>query len=64
MNARLSASKSETPDAFTLTGATIIVASHELERAGKLATRTVDVVAGQVRDLPPLPGDTEVGDKQ
>lgn len=45
-------------------GATIIVASHELERAGKLATRTVDVVAGQVRDLPPLPGDTEVGDKQ
>jgi len=30
-------------------GATIVVASHELERAGSLATRTVDVVAGQVR---------------
>jgi heme ABC exporter ATP-binding subunit CcmA len=30
-------------------GATIIVASHELERAGSLATRVVDVVAGQVR---------------
>ena len=29
-------------------GATIIVASHELERAGSLATRCVDVVAGQV----------------
>lgn len=29
-------------------GATILVASHEVERAGSLATRTVDVVAGQV----------------
>jgi heme ABC exporter ATP-binding subunit CcmA len=29
-------------------GATILVASHELERAGGLATRSVDVVAGQV----------------
>ena len=29
-------------------GATVIVASHELERAGSLATRVVDVVAGQV----------------
>ncbi|MBV1892983.1 MAG: heme ABC exporter ATP-binding protein CcmA [Ilumatobacteraceae bacterium] len=29
-------------------GATIVVASHELERAGSLATRAVDVVAGQV----------------
>lgn len=28
-------------------GATIVVASHELERAGGLATRVVDVVAGQ-----------------
>jgi energy-coupling factor transporter ATP-binding protein EcfA2 len=28
-------------------GATILVASHELERAGGLATRSVDVVAGQ-----------------
>jgi heme ABC exporter ATP-binding subunit CcmA len=32
-------------------GATILVASHELERAGSLATRTVDVVAGQVREV-------------
>jgi len=32
-------------------GATIMVASHELERAGTLATRQVEVVAGQVRDL-------------
>jgi len=31
-------------------GATIVVASHELERAGALATRTVEVVAGQVRE--------------
>lgn len=30
-------------------GATVMVASHELERAGPLATRVVDVVAGQVR---------------
>ena len=30
-------------------GATVIVASHELERAGSLATRWVDVVAGQTR---------------
>ncbi|RLE24968.1 MAG: heme ABC exporter ATP-binding protein CcmA [Actinobacteria bacterium] len=29
-------------------GATIIVASHELERAGALSTRAVDVVAGQI----------------
>lgn len=29
-------------------GATILVASHELDRAESLATRTVDVVAGQV----------------
>ncbi len=29
-------------------GATILVASHELERAGSLASRTLDVVAGQV----------------
>jgi ABC-type transport system involved in cytochrome c biogenesis ATPase subunit len=32
-------------------GATIIVASHELERAGSLATRAVEVVAGQVRGV-------------
>lgn len=31
-------------------GATVMVASHELERAGSLATRVVDVVAGQVHD--------------
>jgi len=30
-------------------GATVMVASHELERAGALATRTVHVVGGQVR---------------
>ncbi|BAN01274.1 cytochrome c biogenesis ATP-binding export protein CcmA [Ilumatobacter coccineus YM16-304] len=29
-------------------GATILVASHELERAGSLATRVVEVVAGQI----------------
>jgi heme ABC exporter ATP-binding subunit CcmA len=29
-------------------GATVIVASHELERAGQLADRIVDVIAGQV----------------
>lgn len=33
-------------------GATILVASHELERAGRLATRVVDVDAGQVRAAP------------
>ena len=31
-------------------GATIVVASHELERAGSLATRTVDVIAGRVHE--------------
>ncbi len=31
-------------------GATIVIASHELERAGSLATRVADVVAGQVRE--------------
>jgi heme ABC exporter ATP-binding subunit CcmA len=29
-------------------GATVVVASHELERSGALATRVVDVVAGRV----------------
>jgi heme ABC exporter ATP-binding subunit CcmA len=29
-------------------GATVVVASHELERAGSLATRCIEVVAGQV----------------
>ncbi len=32
-------------------GATVMVASHELERAGTLATRVVDVVGGQVREI-------------
>ena len=36
-------------------GATIIVASHELECAVNLATRVVGVVAGQVRVLPGEP---------
>jgi heme ABC exporter ATP-binding subunit CcmA len=31
-------------------GATVIVASHELERAGDLADRVVEVVAGQIRE--------------
>ncbi len=43
-------------------GATILVASHELERAGNLATRIVEVVAGQVTTSasgvgPLLPGE-------
>lgn len=32
-------------------GATVMVASHELERAGALATRVVEVVGGQVRQV-------------
>ncbi len=32
-------------------GATILVASHELERAGALASRSVDVVAGRVHEV-------------
>lgn len=31
-------------------GATIVVASHELERAGSLASRQLEVVAGQIRE--------------
>ena len=31
-------------------GATVLVASHELERAGALATRVVDVIGGQVHE--------------
>jgi ABC-type transport system involved in cytochrome c biogenesis ATPase subunit len=38
--------------AASASGATIVVASHELERAGRLATRQVDVVAGQTREMP------------
>jgi heme ABC exporter ATP-binding subunit CcmA len=36
--------------AATASGATVIVASHELERAGALATRIVDVAGGQVHE--------------
>jgi len=32
-------------------GATVMVASHELERAGSLATRVVEVVGGQTRQV-------------
>ncbi len=38
--------------AATAAGATMIVASHELDRAGALATRVVDVVGGQIRSAP------------
>ena len=34
----------------TASGATVVVASHEIERAQQLATRTVSLIAGQVRD--------------
>ncbi|MCU1359588.1 MAG: ccmA, partial [Ilumatobacteraceae bacterium] len=47
-------------------GATVLVASHELDRAGSLATRVVDVIGGQVHPLPADTGDTadaaETGD--
>ncbi len=33
-------------------GATVMIASHELERAGSLAHRIVDVVAGLTKDAP------------
>jgi heme ABC exporter ATP-binding subunit CcmA len=33
-------------------GATVVVASHELERAGALATRVVDIVGGQAHEHP------------
>jgi heme ABC exporter ATP-binding subunit CcmA len=36
--------------AATAAGATVIAASHELDRAGALATRVVEVVGGQIRD--------------
>jgi len=39
----------------TVAGATIIVASHELERAGALASRLVEVVGGQIREAQPSP---------
>ncbi|HEY4334055.1 MAG TPA: heme ABC exporter ATP-binding protein CcmA [Ilumatobacteraceae bacterium] len=37
----------------TAAGATVIVASHELERAGALATRLIEIVGGQARDHAP-----------
>jgi heme ABC exporter ATP-binding subunit CcmA len=37
-------------------GATVIVASHELDRAGSLATRVVDVIGGQVHEGGHAPG--------
>lgn len=37
-------------------GATIVVASHELERAGSLASRQYEVVAGQLREWTAQPG--------
>lgn len=40
-------------------GATIVVASHELERAGSLATRAVDVIAGRVHSTTAAPPDSE-----
>jgi len=36
----------------TRAGATIMVASHELERAGALATRLVEVIGGRIREQP------------
>jgi heme ABC exporter ATP-binding subunit CcmA len=39
-------------------GATVLVASHELERAGPLATRVVEVIAGQVRAIEGSGGST------
>ena len=39
-------------------GATVIVASHEHERAGSLATRVVDVIGGQVHEGGHAPGST------
>ncbi len=38
-------------------GATIVVASHELERAGSLASRTVDVIAGRIHEARPAAED-------
>ena len=41
----------------TAAGATIVVASHELERAGALASRMVEVVGGQIRESQVAPDD-------
>ena len=45
----------------TAAGATIIVASHELERASALATRHVEVVGGQIRESGSTDVDTGAG---
>jgi len=37
--------------AASVAGATVMVASHELDRAGALATRQVEVVAGRVQEM-------------
>lgn len=37
----------------TVAGATVMVASHELERAGALATRHVEISGGAVREVQP-----------
>jgi heme ABC exporter ATP-binding subunit CcmA len=42
----------ETLRQATAVGATVLVASHELERTGALATRSVDVVAGSASEGP------------
>jgi heme ABC exporter ATP-binding subunit CcmA len=42
-------------------GATVMVASHELERAGSLATRVVDVIGGQAAEAP-HPGEPHPGE--
>jgi len=41
----------DTLRAAAAAGATVMVASHELERAGALATRVLEVVGGQVRQV-------------
>ena len=43
----------DTLRAAAAAGATVMVASHELERAGALATRVVEVVGGQVKETEP-----------
>jgi heme ABC exporter ATP-binding subunit CcmA len=48
-------------------GATILVASHELERAGNLATRAVEVIAGRVHETAAgdvVPGDLSAGNHE
>ena len=42
-------------------GATAVVASHELDRVATLATRVVEVAGGHVRPIDPAPGSTGSG---